>query len=219
MGSRRDGELVITGQEAQQELLEQQLSTSGLQPVDGGQMLCIINGAMAGLSGGALGYVFGFGGKLIRHRGSGRWKACRIEGWTSAKSFAMFGGVYAFASCITQRIRQKQDAINGGIAGCATGLALGWSGGPQAALQNMVMLGLFSYVVDSMQMQSAEASARQSSKVARRQAVRQQEDRPQDILDWLLAPALPWRASACQLCMVQSGKSRAAMLRAPQRRS
>ena len=39
------------------------------------------------------------------------------------------------------------------------------AGGPQAALQNMVMLGLFSYVVDSMQMQSAEASARQSSKV------------------------------------------------------
>ena len=29
----------------------------------------------------------------------------------------------------------------------------------------MVMLGLFSYVVDSMQMQSAEASARQSSAV------------------------------------------------------
>ena len=47
------------------ELLEQQLSTSGLQPVDGGQMLCIINGAMAGLSGGALGYVFGFG--KLRH--------------------------------------------------------------------------------------------------------------------------------------------------------
>ena len=39
------------------------------------------------------------------------------------------------------------------------------AGGPQAALQNMVMLGLFSYVVDSMQMSSAEASARQSSKV------------------------------------------------------
>ena len=80
----------------------------------------------------------------------------------------MFGGVYAFASCIAQRIRQKQDgeldfgrqstpcqaftdheinlftnahlhrnspdllaccaAYNGGIAGAATGLALGWSG-------------------------------------------------------------------------------------------
>ena len=25
------------------------------------------------------------------------------------QSFAMFGGVYAFASCIAQRIRQKQD--------------------------------------------------------------------------------------------------------------
>lgn len=86
------------------------------------------------------------------------------------QSFAIFGGVYAFASCIAQRLRQKQDggvpfnlslarnfpglldpehllllchqtlnlrnqlgsvvhaAINGGIAGCATGLALGWSG-------------------------------------------------------------------------------------------
>ena len=30
----------------------------------------------------------------------------------------------------------------------------------------MVMLGLFSYVVDSMQMQSAEASARRSAKVS-----------------------------------------------------
>ena len=39
------------------------------------------------------------------------------------------------------------------------------AGGPQAALQNMVMLGLFSYVVDSMQMQTAEASTRQSSMV------------------------------------------------------
>lgn len=25
------------------------------------------------------------------------------------QSFAMFGGVYAFASCIAQRLRQKQD--------------------------------------------------------------------------------------------------------------
>lgn len=44
-----------------QELLEQETSISGLQPEEGGQMLCIQSGAMAGLSGGALGYVFGFG--------------------------------------------------------------------------------------------------------------------------------------------------------------
>lgn len=38
------------------------------------------------------------------------------------------------------------------------------AGGPVTALQNMAMLGLFSYVVDSMQM-SAEARAKQTSKV------------------------------------------------------
>ena len=158
----------------------------------------------------------------------------------------------------------------------------------------MLMLGLFSYVVDSMQMQSAEASARQSSmvcllfrpchplpsywewpcavlvlgkpstlvhayghnvfscsacksgnqstpdnswvrskmtcavkstdaeitlaQVSKRQAVLKQAKIPQDLLGLLLAPALPWRASACQLCMAQSG-SRAAMLQAPKQRS
>ena len=41
----------------------------------------------------------------------------------------------------------------------------GIAGGPQAALQNALMLGLFSYVVDTMQMQSAEASSRQGSQV------------------------------------------------------
>ena len=94
------------------------MSISGLQPEESGRMLCIMNGAGAGVSGGALGYIFGFGEslsvidsaytalmtlypqnsvskmqytfhlagtKLIRHRGQGRWKACRTEGWTSAK--------------------------------------------------------------------------------------------------------------------------------------
>ena len=44
-----------------QELLEETVSISGLQPEESGRMLCIMNGAGAGLSGGALGYVFGFG--------------------------------------------------------------------------------------------------------------------------------------------------------------
>jgi Tim17/Tim22/Tim23/Pmp24 family len=44
------------------------------------------------------------------------------------QSFAVFGGVYATASCMVQRLRMKQDAINGGIAGAITGLVLGWGG-------------------------------------------------------------------------------------------
>ena len=58
---QRKGNCSDTLSLSSQELLEQATSISGLQPEEGGQMLCIMNGAMAGLSGGALGYVFGFG--------------------------------------------------------------------------------------------------------------------------------------------------------------
>lgn len=40
------------------------MSISGLQPEESGRMLCIMNGAGAAFSGGALGYVFGFGEHL-----------------------------------------------------------------------------------------------------------------------------------------------------------
>ena len=38
----------------------------------------------------------------------------------------------------------------------------------------------------------------------------QQDSGPQDMLSLLLAPALPWRPSACQLCMLRGPKARAA---------
>ncbi len=44
-------------------------------------------------------------------------------------------------------------------------------GGPAAALQNAVMLGLFSYVVDYMQLQSAEAASRHSARMPARKVV------------------------------------------------
>jgi len=48
------------------------------------------------------------------------------------------------------------------------------------------------------------------AQAARRQVIRKQETRnPQDMLGLLLAPALPWRGSACQLCMRHGRKSRA----------
>ena len=50
------------------------------------------------------------------------------------------------------------------------------------------------------------------AQAARRQAIRKQDSRDsQDMLSLLLAPALPWRGSACQLCMVHGRKSRAAI--------
>jgi len=45
-----------------QEVADEQASISGLsQDENASQLPCILNGAMAGLSGGCLGYVFGFG--------------------------------------------------------------------------------------------------------------------------------------------------------------
>ncbi len=45
-----------------QEVADEEASISGLyEQENASQLPCILNGAMAGLSGGALGYVFGFG--------------------------------------------------------------------------------------------------------------------------------------------------------------
>lgn len=74
------------------------------------------------------------GGQIVRHRGQGRWKACNKEGLGSAKvqlllvcimlssvhlyevltnvclqTFAIMGGLYTAANCISKRIRQKDD--------------------------------------------------------------------------------------------------------------
>ena len=43
----------------------------------------------------------------------------------------------------------------------------------------------------------------------------QQDSGPQDMLSLLLAPALPWRPSACQLCMPRAPKARAAIPQGP----
>lgn len=78
------------------------------------------------------------GGQLIKHRGKGRWKACNKEGLGSAKvqlllllvqrrvytlhlckvlmnvalqTFAIMGGLYTAANCISKRIRQKDDGM------------------------------------------------------------------------------------------------------------
>ncbi|KAK9823050.1 hypothetical protein WJX81_004001 [Elliptochloris bilobata] len=150
--------MVITGRQAQQEVSEELLTPDVSSPEEA-LLPCSLNAAVAGASGGALGAVFGFGGKAVRHSGQGRWRAARKEAWTSAKSFATFSGVFALASCFIQRLRNKQDALNGGLAGAVTGLVLGWSGGPWAAAQSAAMLGAFSYFVDTLNAGEAQACA------------------------------------------------------------
>lgn len=125
----------------------------------GFQTPCTVTGLMAGLSGGSLGYVFGFGGYWMRNiRGGGVWKTSLAEGWASASTFAIMGGLYAAVNCFMLRLRKTNDAWNGAASGCATGLALGWKQGPLGALQSCGMLGVFSYFIDSMGAGVAEAA-------------------------------------------------------------
>jgi len=119
---------------------------------------CTINGVMAAASGGALGFVFGAGSRLVRHSGAGRLRAAAVDGRASARSFALFGGVYTAAACIAGRLRDAEDAWNGALAGCATGAVMGVSGGPAAALQSCALFGAFSYFIDRMQAGRAVAA-------------------------------------------------------------
>ncbi len=57
-------------------------------------------------------------------------------------------GSYTAVHCICTRLRQVDDGINRGIAGCATGLVMGWGGSPSAALQSCLGFGLLSYIID-----------------------------------------------------------------------
>ncbi|KAL4424237.1 hypothetical protein ABPG75_001538 [Micractinium tetrahymenae] len=155
---------------------------------------CSLTGLGAGISGGALGWVFGFGGYWIRNLRGGQLKASLAEGWGSAKTFGIMGGLYAAVSCFMQRLRQKNDAWNGAASGCATGLALGWKQGPINALQSCAMLGFFSYFVDSMGVQPAEAAAGSSGGGRQQQ---QQQARQRSPVELLLSLAVPLLFGPC----------------------
>ncbi|GMH32310.1 hypothetical protein BSKO_00144 [Bryopsis sp. KO-2023] len=138
-----------------QPIIEESISaTPGAQSLGNVQMPCSVDGIMNGLGGGLLGYVFGFGRHLISTR---KVAACNQAALVSAKQFAIIGGLYAAVSCFCIRIRQKQDLWNGGVSGCATGLALGWKGGPVSALQSCIGFGALSAFFDGMNKDAAQA--------------------------------------------------------------
>ena len=122
----------------------------GKEEIPGFKTPCSISGLTAGLSSGMLGYVFGFGGYWMKERTKGVWKIGLQEGWKSAKTFALLGGLYAGVSCFMLRIREKSDAWNAAVSGCSTGLVLGWKSGGISALQSCVLFGMFSFFVDNM---------------------------------------------------------------------
>ena len=151
-------------------------------------------------------------GYWLKNHIKGSFRPSLTEGWSSAKTFALFGGLYAASSCFVKRIRQTEDRWNGAISGCTTGLVLGWGNGPLPALQSCALLGAFSYFLgDSIGANEATAatmmvmgegnnsSSRGNSKSS---GVR---DNVGDVLKQLLAPALPLvGGTACpHYCRIQ----------------
>ncbi|GBF92665.1 mitochondrial import inner membrane translocase subunit [Raphidocelis subcapitata] len=108
---------------------------------------CTVKGLAAALSAGVLGYLFGFVPGMIRHRAS-KWALVHLDGCRSAQSLAIMSGAYTAVHCICQRVRQVEDGWNRGLAGCATGLVLGWGNGPLGALQSCAGIGGLSYLID-----------------------------------------------------------------------
>lgn len=57
-------------------------------------------------------------------------------------------GTYTFVNCLCERIRLKEDGINRAVAGCSSGLAIGWKNGPASAAQSCAFIGAVSYFLD-----------------------------------------------------------------------
>lgn len=108
---------------------------------------CTFKGVSSAFAAGSLGFLIGFVPSAFRHRGQG-WSLSLGDGWRSGQALAIMSGLYTVISCICQRIRLVDDGWNRGVAGCATGLALGWKGGPASALQSCAGLGAVSYIID-----------------------------------------------------------------------
>ncbi|XP_002978457.2 mitochondrial import inner membrane translocase subunit TIM22-3 [Selaginella moellendorffii] len=108
---------------------------------------CVIKGVGDAMSGAVMGSVFGFGTGLFQKKG---FKGALHSGASSAKTFAILSGIHGFVTTLLIQIRGKKDAINAGIAGCATGIALSAPGNPAALLQGCATFGVFSYFVERM---------------------------------------------------------------------
>jgi hypothetical protein len=77
-----------------------------------------------------------------------QWGMIHAQGVASAQQLAIMSGMYTAVHCICQRIRMVEDGWNRGIAGCSTGLVLGWKAGPWSALQSCAGIGLLSALID-----------------------------------------------------------------------
>eukprot|EP00475_Leptophrys_vorax_P020032 TRINITY_DN2743_c3_g3_i1.p1 TRINITY_DN2743_c3_g3~~TRINITY_DN2743_c3_g3_i1.p1 ORF type:complete len:251 (+),score=7.16 TRINITY_DN2743_c3_g3_i1:108-755(+) len=72
------------------------------------------------------------------------------EAGNSARTFAVMSAVHSGVTSALKQIRKKDDVINHAVAGCATGIALGWGGTPVTMLQNCAGFAVFAFIFEGM---------------------------------------------------------------------
>lgn len=135
--------------------------------MSGAMESCLAKSIMAGAMGGVLGGAFGLfmssmaydtplspqGQQItslpVREQLKRGLKDMGAKSWSSAKNFAMIGGIYSGVECTIEGFRAKSDLKNSALAGCITGAGLAYKAGPQAVLLGCGGFAAFSTAIDA----------------------------------------------------------------------
>jgi len=120
---------------------------------------CLFRGVAASIMGAGLGICFGalFGAGLATPESLEKPMWTQVtEGFkqtgkaslSSAKSFAIIGGIFSTTECTIEHFRAKSDIYNGFLAGCITGGSLSYKSGPQGMAIGCAGFAAFSGAID-----------------------------------------------------------------------